>query len=173
MYPKGPVTPGGLTDRYLSDYPNLYGDLSAGSGRTPSTAIRNTPPPFSSPSGQTDARHRLLRSGRGGREVFGLGPDRERAEACHRSRGAGEDFFAICETDPEALLKRGAVVRPCVVPWPTLFSPSPDPGSSRIAAPRRSRRKTRRPPFARRCGSGKDHRVRCAGDTRRGSRRLP
>jgi predicted TIM-barrel fold metal-dependent hydrolase len=32
MYPKGPVTPGGVTDRYLSDYPNLYGDLSAGSG---------------------------------------------------------------------------------------------------------------------------------------------
>jgi len=32
MYPKGPVTRGGLTDRYLSDYPNMYGDLSAGSG---------------------------------------------------------------------------------------------------------------------------------------------
>jgi len=32
MYPKGPLTPGGLTDRYLSDYPNMYGDLSAGSG---------------------------------------------------------------------------------------------------------------------------------------------
>lgn len=32
LYPKGPVSPGGLTDRYLSDYPNLYGDLSAGSG---------------------------------------------------------------------------------------------------------------------------------------------
>ncbi len=32
MYPKGPVTPGGLTDRYLTDYPNMYGDLSAGSG---------------------------------------------------------------------------------------------------------------------------------------------
>jgi predicted TIM-barrel fold metal-dependent hydrolase len=32
LYPKGPVTPGGLTDRYLSDYPNVYGDLSAGSG---------------------------------------------------------------------------------------------------------------------------------------------
>jgi predicted TIM-barrel fold metal-dependent hydrolase len=32
MYPKGPVTPGGLTDKYLSDYPNFYGDLSAGSG---------------------------------------------------------------------------------------------------------------------------------------------
>ena len=32
LYPKGPVTPGGLTDRYLSDYPNMYGDLAAGSG---------------------------------------------------------------------------------------------------------------------------------------------
>jgi len=33
LYPKGPVTPGGLTDRYLSDYPNMFGDLSAGSGQ--------------------------------------------------------------------------------------------------------------------------------------------
>jgi predicted TIM-barrel fold metal-dependent hydrolase len=33
LYPKTrPVTPGGLTDRYLTDYPNLFGDLSAGSG---------------------------------------------------------------------------------------------------------------------------------------------
>jgi predicted TIM-barrel fold metal-dependent hydrolase len=32
LYPKGPVTPGGLTDRYLRDYPNIFGDLSAGSG---------------------------------------------------------------------------------------------------------------------------------------------
>ncbi len=32
LYPKGPVTPGGLTDLYLTDYPNMYGDLSAGSG---------------------------------------------------------------------------------------------------------------------------------------------
>jgi len=32
MYPKGPVTRGGLTDRYLSDYSNMFGDLSAGSG---------------------------------------------------------------------------------------------------------------------------------------------
>ncbi|MGH7945437.1 MAG: amidohydrolase family protein, partial [Opitutaceae bacterium] len=31
-YPKGPVVPGGLTDRWLADYPNLYGDLAAGSG---------------------------------------------------------------------------------------------------------------------------------------------
>jgi predicted TIM-barrel fold metal-dependent hydrolase len=32
LYPKGKVTPGGLTDRWLADYPNMYGDLSAGSG---------------------------------------------------------------------------------------------------------------------------------------------
>jgi predicted TIM-barrel fold metal-dependent hydrolase len=32
LYPKSPVTPGGITDRLLSDYPNMYGDMSAGSG---------------------------------------------------------------------------------------------------------------------------------------------
>jgi len=32
LYPKGPVTAGGLTDRYLADYPNLFADMSAGSG---------------------------------------------------------------------------------------------------------------------------------------------
>jgi predicted TIM-barrel fold metal-dependent hydrolase len=32
LYPKTKVTPGGLTDSYLRDYPNMFGDLSAGSG---------------------------------------------------------------------------------------------------------------------------------------------
>ena len=32
LYPKGPVVPGGLTDRYLADYPNFFADMSAGSG---------------------------------------------------------------------------------------------------------------------------------------------
>ncbi len=32
LYPTGPVTPGGITDQLLRDYPNMYGDLSAGSG---------------------------------------------------------------------------------------------------------------------------------------------
>ena len=32
LYPTGPVTPGGITDRLLSDYPNMFGDHSAGSG---------------------------------------------------------------------------------------------------------------------------------------------
>lgn len=32
LYPKGKITPGGLTDRYLADYPNMFADMSAGSG---------------------------------------------------------------------------------------------------------------------------------------------
>jgi predicted TIM-barrel fold metal-dependent hydrolase len=32
LYPRGKITPGGITDRYLSDYPNFFGDMSAGSG---------------------------------------------------------------------------------------------------------------------------------------------
>jgi predicted TIM-barrel fold metal-dependent hydrolase len=32
LYPKGPVTPGGITDKLLSNYANMFGDMSAGSG---------------------------------------------------------------------------------------------------------------------------------------------
>ena len=32
LYPKTRFTPGGITDRLLADYPNMYGDLSSGSG---------------------------------------------------------------------------------------------------------------------------------------------
>lgn len=32
LYPQGKIVPGGLSDKWLGDYPNLYGDLSAGSG---------------------------------------------------------------------------------------------------------------------------------------------
>ncbi len=31
-YPSGPIKSGGLTDKWLSDYPNLYADMSANSG---------------------------------------------------------------------------------------------------------------------------------------------
>jgi uncharacterized protein len=30
-YPKGPIKPGGVTDRFLGEYPNLYADMSANS----------------------------------------------------------------------------------------------------------------------------------------------
>lgn len=33
MYPKGKVTPSGISDRLLGDYPNMFGDLSANSGQ--------------------------------------------------------------------------------------------------------------------------------------------
>lgn len=33
LYPKGPVKPGGLADRLLAGYDNMYADLSAGSGQ--------------------------------------------------------------------------------------------------------------------------------------------
>ena len=32
LYSKGKITAGGLTDRLLTEYPNLYADFSAGSG---------------------------------------------------------------------------------------------------------------------------------------------
>ncbi len=32
LYPTGKVTAGGITDRLLADYPNIFGDHSAGSG---------------------------------------------------------------------------------------------------------------------------------------------
>ena len=32
LYPTGKVTAGGLTDKYLADYPNMFADMSAGSG---------------------------------------------------------------------------------------------------------------------------------------------
>jgi predicted TIM-barrel fold metal-dependent hydrolase len=31
-YPRGSIKPGGLTDRFLAEYPNIYADLSANSG---------------------------------------------------------------------------------------------------------------------------------------------
>jgi predicted TIM-barrel fold metal-dependent hydrolase len=32
LYPNGPVKPGGVIDRLMGEYPNLYADMSAGSG---------------------------------------------------------------------------------------------------------------------------------------------
>lgn len=31
-YPKGPIKPGGVTDRFLGEFPNLFADMSANSG---------------------------------------------------------------------------------------------------------------------------------------------
>jgi predicted TIM-barrel fold metal-dependent hydrolase len=45
-YPKGKVTPGGVTDRLLSDYPNMFGDCSAGSGLNALTRDADFTPAF-------------------------------------------------------------------------------------------------------------------------------
>jgi len=45
-YPKGRVTPGGITDRLLSDYPNMFGDCSAGSGLNALTRDADFTPDF-------------------------------------------------------------------------------------------------------------------------------
>lgn len=45
-YPKGKVTPGGITDRLLGDYPNMYGDCSAGSGLNALTRDEDFTPGF-------------------------------------------------------------------------------------------------------------------------------
>ena len=51
-YPTGPVKAGGLTDRLLADYENMYGDLSAGSGRNAVSRDKDFTTPFLT-------RHRL------------------------------------------------------------------------------------------------------------------
>lgn len=46
MYPKGKITPGGITDKLLGDYPNMFGDLSAGSGLNALTRDEEFTPEF-------------------------------------------------------------------------------------------------------------------------------
>ncbi len=93
MYPKGPVTPGGLTDRYLSDYPNMYGDLSAGSGKN---AFDRDP----EHAAAFLLRHQdKLMLGTDCSDPVGEGRSvraRARSRTCGSmspTRGAGEDFF--------------------------------------------------------------------------------
>ena len=50
-YPSGPVKPGGLTDKFLSDYANLYADMSANSGNNALSRDENF-------SGEFIVRHR-------------------------------------------------------------------------------------------------------------------
>jgi len=45
-YPKGKVTTGGITDRLLGDYPNMFGDCSAGSGLNALTRDEDFTPGF-------------------------------------------------------------------------------------------------------------------------------
>jgi predicted TIM-barrel fold metal-dependent hydrolase len=46
LYPRGKITPGGWTDRYLGDYPNFFADLSADSGHNALTRDTDFIRPF-------------------------------------------------------------------------------------------------------------------------------
>ena len=46
-YPTGPIVRGGVTDKWLGDYPNLFGDLSANSGNNAHVARSRCSPPTS------------------------------------------------------------------------------------------------------------------------------
>jgi len=69
-YPAGRIVPGGLTDKLLADYPNIYGDLSANSGRNALARDPDFAAPFL-------ARHR-------GKLIFGCDCP------CRDGHGAGQ-----------------------------------------------------------------------------------
>ncbi len=59
-YPAGPIKRGGLTDKWLGDYPNLFGDMSANSGNNAMSRDRGLHGGLpEAPSGQAVLRQRL------------------------------------------------------------------------------------------------------------------
>lgn len=97
IYPKGKVTPGGAVDRLFDSYPNLYGDLSAGSGNN---AITRDP---------AWGRGFLIR--RADRLLFGTdyletGQNIPQISSLEQFDLPGEVMKKICRTNAEKLLGR-------------------------------------------------------------------
>ena len=70
LYPRGQVVPGGLADRLLSDYENVYADLSAGSGLGAITRDEGVWQGLSdAPPAKAAVRHRLPLRRRAGRRL--------------------------------------------------------------------------------------------------------
>ena len=66
-YPSGPIKRGGVTDKLLGDYANLFGDLSANSGNNALSRDAEFTRDFLRASpGQADVRQRLRLRGRQG-----------------------------------------------------------------------------------------------------------
>lgn len=89
-YPVGQVTPGGITDTLLREYPNMYGDLSAGSGLNFLLRDEGHARDF------LERHHRQLMFGSDCNDPFGRGP------AC---QGA-QTLAAIRRLIPAAELRR-------------------------------------------------------------------
>lgn len=68
LYPKGKVTAGGLTDRYLADYPNMFADMSAGSGLNALTRDEDHTRGF------LDRHQNKILYGSDCNDIFGSGP---------------------------------------------------------------------------------------------------
>jgi hypothetical protein len=105
LYPTGPVTPGGLTDRYLKDYPNMFADLSAGSGADRLQARPRSRPRFHHPpSGQAPLRQRLQRSHRRSHGLLRRPTDRTGADLLTQ-QGRGAETAVRKRTEAFPLLK--------------------------------------------------------------------
>ena len=90
-YPRGPVKPGGALDRLFDRYPNLWGDLSAGSGAGALSRDREFGRRFLIAPGRSAAvRHRLPQARPGGAAVRAA---RELRPAARRS---GQDRARQC-----------------------------------------------------------------------------
>lgn len=89
-YPPGPVKSPGLTDRLLADYPNMFGDLSANSGRNAMARDPEFTPKFL-------ARHKA-------KLMFGSDCP------CKDGRGTGTNNSKCIARETLAILKRSASV---------------------------------------------------------------
>lgn len=85
LYPKGPIKPGGLMERLLADFANIYADLSAGSGLN---AITRDPEFY---RGFIERNHRKL--------IWGSDCD------CHDGKGGGVSSGRCLAEQSLALLK--------------------------------------------------------------------
>ncbi len=112
MYPKGPVTPGGITDRLLSDYPNVYGDLSAGSGLNAFLRDEDNARDFlKRHQDEAAVRKRLRRCGRRRTEVYWRTADRDCQAARTRCRRSTENAARQRGTAIQASTVAGAIIR--------------------------------------------------------------
>ena len=96
IYPKGPVTPGGAVDRLFDTYPNLYGDLSAGSGNNAITRDMKWGREF-----LVRRADRLLF----GTDYLGVGQNVPQLDSLEKFDLPEDVLKKICRTNAEKILK--------------------------------------------------------------------
>ncbi len=96
IYPKGPVAPGGAVDRLFDTYPNLYGDLSAGSGNNAITRDMKWGREF-----LARRADRLLF----GTDYLGVGQNVPQLDSLEKFNLPEDVLKKICRTNAERILK--------------------------------------------------------------------